>query len=109
MRLKDINETLNQELNNPEYMALYLEEALKENGIDGFLLALRNLVVATEGMAAIAQEAELGRESLYKALCEQGNPQFSTIYKVISALGLEISFQTAQSNPDHTQELLPSM
>jgi probable addiction module antidote protein len=109
MRLKNINETLSQELKDPEYAALYLKEALNENGIDGFLLALRNLVVATEGMAAIAREAELGRESLYKALSEQGNPQFSTICKVISALGLELSFQPTQSKPDSTQETLPSM
>lgn len=104
MRLRDINETLSQELKDPEYAALYLKEALNENGIDGFLLALRHLVVATEGMTAVAQETELGRESLYKALSEQGNPQFATICKVVSALGLELSFQPTQSNPDLTQE-----
>lgn len=93
MRLKDINETLKHELKDPEYAALYLQEALSENGIEGFLLALRQIVMATDGMASIAKEANLGRESLYKALSENGNPQFSTICQVISALDLEISFQ----------------
>jgi probable addiction module antidote protein len=45
------------------------------------------------GTKRLAQETELGRESLYKTLSENGNPQFITIYKIRSALGLEISFQ----------------
>jgi probable addiction module antidote protein len=93
MKLKDISETFHNEFSDPEYVALYLKEALNSNGMNGFLLALRNIVVETEGMTQIAQETELGRESLYKTLSENGNPQFITIYKIISALGLEISFQ----------------
>lgn len=93
MKLKDINDSLKHELRDPELAALYLQESLSENGIDGFLLALRNVVIANDGMACIAKETELGRESLYKALSLDGNPQFSTICKVVSALGLSISFQ----------------
>jgi probable addiction module antidote protein len=41
-------------------------------------------------MTQIAKDAGLGRESLYKALSPDGNPEFATIMKVIAALGLEL-------------------
>jgi probable addiction module antidote protein len=41
-------------------------------------------------MSQIAREAGLGRESLYKALPAEGNPEFATIMKVIAALGLQL-------------------
>ncbi|NDE47135.1 MAG: putative addiction module antidote protein, partial [Betaproteobacteria bacterium] len=43
-----------------------------------------------KGMSQIARDAGLGRESLYKALSAEGNPEFATIMKVISALGLQL-------------------
>ena len=41
-------------------------------------------------MAQIARDTGLGRESLYKALSSEGNPEFATIMKVVSALGLKL-------------------
>jgi probable addiction module antidote protein len=41
-------------------------------------------------MSQIARDAGLGRESLYKALSAEGNPEFATIMKVIAALGLQL-------------------
>ncbi|HQA35661.1 MAG TPA: putative addiction module antidote protein, partial [Casimicrobium huifangae] len=38
----------------------------------------------------IARDTGLGRESLYKALSLEGNPEFATIMKVVSALGLKL-------------------
>ena len=43
-----------------------------------------------KGVARIAKAAGLGRESLYKALSAQGNPEFATVLKVIHALGLKL-------------------
>ncbi len=93
MKLKNLNETLKHEFQDPDFAALYLKEALQENGMEGFLLALRNIIQANEGISKVAQETELGRESLYKTLSENGNPQFSTVCKIISSLGLQISFE----------------
>jgi probable addiction module antidote protein len=42
----------------------------------------------TKGMAQIARDAGLGRESLYWALSPDGNPEFATIMRVVNALGL---------------------
>ena len=43
-----------------------------------------------KGMSQIARETGLGRESLYKALSPDGNPEFSTVLKVVRALGLRL-------------------
>jgi probable addiction module antidote protein len=93
MKLKDMHESLNRELSDPEYAALYLNDALNDGSVEEFLLALRNVVRANRGMGKIASDTDLGRESLYKALSESGNPQFMTIQKVLTALGLQLSIE----------------
>lgn len=93
MKLKDMHESLDRDFRDPEYAALYLNDALQEGSPEEFLLALRNIIRATQGMSQIAAETELGRESLYKALSESGNPQFATVQKVIAALGLQLSVE----------------
>ena len=47
-------------------------------------------VARAKGMAQIAKAAGLGRESLYKALSPEGNPEFATVLKVMRALGLKL-------------------
>jgi probable addiction module antidote protein len=42
-------------------------------------------------MSGIARKAGLGRESLYKALSAEGNPEFATVLRVLSALGIRLS------------------
>ena len=43
-----------------------------------------------KGMSRIAEATGLGRESLYKALSQEGNPEFATVLKVVHALGLKL-------------------
>ena len=88
-----MHESLDHELTDPEYAALYLNDALNDGSVEEFLLALRNVVQANQGMSKLAANTELGRESLYKALSESGNPQFMTINKVLAALGLQFSIE----------------
>ncbi|CCQ58239.1 conserved hypothetical protein [Crocosphaera watsonii WH 0402] len=98
MKLKNMHESLDLDLQDPEYVALYLNDALHEGSPEEFYLALRNVIRANQGMSQIAAETELGRESLYKALSESGNPQFSTVQKIVSALGLQISIEPVVLN-----------
>lgn len=93
MKLKNMHESLDQELTDPEYIAIYLNDALNNGSIEEFFLALRKVIRANQGIAKIALDIELGRESLYKALSESGNPQFVTINKVLSELGLQFSIE----------------
>jgi len=55
-----------------------------------FLLALRQVAQA-QGMANVARKAHVGRESLYKTLSENGNPELRTINRLLHAMGLRLS------------------
>lgn len=83
-------------LRTPEEMAAYLEASIEEADGDGAFIAraLGNICRA-KGMAQVAREAGLSRESLYKALSGDRNPSFDTILKVIDALGLRLHAGTA--------------
>jgi probable addiction module antidote protein len=74
MTLRNFDEFIEEELQNPEFAATYLQESLEEGGIPLFLIALRQIVQTQKGLTKVAQETGLGRESLYKTLSEQGNP-----------------------------------
>ena len=79
-----------------EDMAAYLEAAL-EDGDPAVISAALGDIARAKGMTQIAREAGLGRESLYKALSPEGNPEFSTILKVVRALGLRLHATTAHA------------
>jgi probable addiction module antidote protein len=74
--------------------AAYLEAALEE-GDPALVAAALGDIARAKGMSQVAREAGLGRESLYKALSPSGNPEFATIMKVVSALGLRLHVSTA--------------
>jgi probable addiction module antidote protein len=76
-------------LNTDEEMAAYLEAAL-EDGEPSLVAAALGDIARARGMTQLARETGLGRESLYKALSPNGNPEFSTIMKVVQALGLRL-------------------
>jgi probable addiction module antidote protein len=78
-----------EHLNSDEDMAAYLEAALQE-GDSGLIAAALGDIARAKGMSQIARDAGLGRESLYKALSAEGNPEFATIMKVVGALGLQL-------------------
>jgi probable addiction module antidote protein len=83
-------------LRTPEEMAAYLEACLAESdGDPSFVAQALGNIARAKGMAELARETGLGRESLYKALSADGNPQLSTILKVAKALGLEFSVRPA--------------
>ena len=96
MPVKDFNETFESELRNPEYAADYLQYAL-EDGTETFLIALRDVAKANGGLAQLSEVTALGRESLYKALSEDGNPKIKTVQTVLNALGLRLSVAAENS------------
>jgi probable addiction module antidote protein len=69
--------------------AAYVEAAL-EDGDPALVAAALGDIARARGMSGIAKETGLGRESLYKALSPEGNPEISTVLKVIKALGLRL-------------------
>jgi probable addiction module antidote protein len=77
-------------------MEAYLEAALEEND-SGLIAAALGDIARAKGMTLIAKKTGLGRESLYKALSAQGNPELSTVLKVVKALGLQLQVRSGKS------------
>ncbi|PRY69860.1 addiction module antidote protein [Halomonas ventosae] len=71
-----------------DYLRAAFDELDEEGGESAFLLALRHVVEAQGGMAAVAERAKVSRESLYRALSPKGNPTLRTMTAVIKATGI---------------------
>ncbi len=89
MKLREFDPS--RHLESEEAIAIYLEEVL-ETDPDMLVSALGD-VARARGMSQLAQETGLARESLYQALSENGNPTYSTLRKVMDALGVRFSVQ----------------
>lgn len=74
-------------LASEEDMAAYLDAALEDED-PALLAAALGDIARAKGMTEIARDSGLGRESLYKALSPEGNPEFGTVLKVMHSLGL---------------------
>ena len=83
---------LQEDLKDPAEAAGYLAACMEDEDPAVFLLALRQVATA-HGISAVARKTRLGRESLYKALAESGNPELRTVRKLLHAMGLRLSVQ----------------
>ncbi len=81
-------------LDSEERQAAYITAAL-ETGDADFVRDALGVVAKARGMGEIAKNAGLNRESLYKALGETGNPEFTTVMRIVRALGLALSARPA--------------
>ena len=78
-------------LQDEQDVALYFQACIDEAGNDpAFIAKSLGVIARARGMTKLAKDTGLSREGLYKALSGEGNPEFSTIWKVINALGLKL-------------------
>lgn len=89
----DYTPQLLEDLKDPAEAAAYIEAAIQEGDRDGLLMAMRQVAAANGGMASIAAQTGLSRESLYRAFSKRGNPTVSTLSSVLAATGLRLSVQ----------------
>ena len=87
-----------QYLDNDVVVAEYLTAAAEDPNPDVFLAALGDVAKA-RGMAEIAKQAGLGRESLYKALGAGAHPRYETVSAVLRALGVKLTVAVDSSKP----------
>lgn len=80
---------ISEYLESKEMIAEYLSQVLQEGNTDELLVAIGNIAKA-KGMAQIAQDTGLGRESLYKAFQEGAKPRFETVLKVLNSFGVKL-------------------
>ena len=78
-------------LRSREEMAAYLEAAIEEaDGDAAFVAKALGDMARARGMAQVATDTGLSRESLYKALSGERNPTFDTVLRVVGGLGLKL-------------------
>ena len=101
-RSKPYRESLLEALKDPVEAAAYLDAALEEGDREGFLLALRQVADARlGGISKLSDETGLNRESLYRTLSDKGNPELSSLDKLLHALGLRLSVDTVKEPVNH--------
>ena len=83
-------------LDSEETIAEYLTAALEDPNPDVFLAAVRDVARAS-GMAQLAKDTGLGRESLYKALLPGAKPRYDTVLKLLHALGVKLTAMPSQA------------
>ena len=88
----DVSELLDSE----ESILAFLEDIL-ESGDPKVIAGGLGDVARAKGMAELAAKAGLSRESLYRALSEDGNPRLDTLMKVLAALGVKLSVSPASA------------
>ena len=96
---RDYEERLLHRLVDQDYAVSYLNAILAGGGSDpvgDFLAALR-LVAKAQGLTftQLATDAELGRQALYRALSNEGNPELETLTRVLRELGLRLAVESA--------------
>jgi len=89
--LVGFSEIFKEDLKEADFVAGFLQEAYQE-GPEVFLKAL-GYVARAHGMTEIAGKTDLNRVSLYRALSEEGNPEFKTVTAVLEAAGVQLRFE----------------
>lgn len=82
--------------NDLGFAAEYLSSAYDDSP-EAFLVALRDVVEARQGMTQLAAQANVNRENLYRSLSDEGNPRYSTFRSVLHALGMTLTVQPKQA------------
>ena len=90
-RTIDYHDYLIETLKEPFEAAGYLNAALDDGDIDGFLEALRNVVEACGGMTKLSEKTSKGRNSLYKTISSTGNPYLRNTNEILHTLGFHLS------------------
>jgi probable addiction module antidote protein len=86
------HDRLLKDLADPKEAAAYLNAALEDGAQDVFLLALRDIADA-KGMSRLSRRAKLNRESLYRMLSRNGNPQLSSLEAILECAGLRLAVE----------------
>jgi probable addiction module antidote protein len=83
-------------IQTPDDVKAYLEAALAENDTE-LLLSVIGDIARSKGMAAIANNLHVARESLYRSLSPHGNPSFATVAGVLDTLGYRLRVEQKTS------------
>lgn len=94
-KFREFKDIIKEDLQDPEFAALYLNEAIKSGEKSVLLIALRDVIEARGNIKAFAEEADLPRQSIYRMLAKDGNPTLEKFIAVYETIGLKIQFLPA--------------
>ena len=98
VRSRPYRDSLLEVLQDPREAAAYLDAALEAGDREAFLLALRQVAEARlGGMGELAGRSGLNRESLYRTLSGQGNPELASLARLLHAVGLRLAVAVDES------------
>jgi probable addiction module antidote protein len=84
-------------LDNQEALQAYLDEAV-QTGDPAFIADALGVIARAKGMADIAKQTGLSRETLYRTLSQKGNPNLKTLMAIVDALGVELRLINGQKS-----------
>jgi len=90
MALKLKKWDVTEHMDNEEFISEYLKAAFESGDITEITRALAD-VARARNMTDLAAKMGITRQGLYKTISENGNPEFATVQKLITALGLQMS------------------
>ena len=92
-----------EQLRDPDdakiYLSVAIEDYEKDEDIDAFLIAVRDVAEAQGGISKLAERLSLTDEGLNKVLSENGNPQLNTIRQILHELGFKFSIEARETRP----------
>jgi probable addiction module antidote protein len=92
-----------EQLRDPDdakiYLSVAFEDYEKNEDIDAFLLAVRDVAEAQGGLSQLAERLSFTDEGLNKVLSENGNPQLNTMRKILHELGFKFSIEARENRP----------
>ena len=88
--LVSYHDDLIKALRDPKERAEYINAALEDGDTKVLLMALRHVAEATGGVRALSSRAKLSRETLYRTLSLWGNPELSSLDRILRSLGLAL-------------------
>jgi probable addiction module antidote protein len=84
-------------LKTPKARAEYIRAVWEESpGNVALMASALGDVARAIGMSALAEKTDISRKALYKALSPEGNPEFSTLLKVMEAFGVRLTVAPAR-------------
>ena len=99
--LVSYHDDLIKALHDPKERAEYINTALEDGNPKVLLMALRHVAEATGGMRALSTRAKLSRETLYRTLSPKGNPELSSLERILRSLGLSLRVEPRKQAHAH--------
>jgi len=96
--LVSYREDLMRALRSPTERAAYINAAMEDGDSKVILMALRHVAEATGGMRLLSSRAKLSREALYRTLSPRGNPELSSLDRILRSLGLALRVEPSRKH-----------